>query len=274
MLEHVDESIEAFLRAEANLGATDVDVSFDAPDHDWSAKINRATVNVFLWDIRRSAERSRSGIQTVVRDGVRVHQPAFPMVEMRYVVTAWTTKAGDERELLGDLLKTFLSHNDIPRAYLSDIYTDLQPPSLELARAGEDHMDVFKALEGKVKPGLNVVLSTEIDVGLGHAAGPPVGAVESRIGQIDGRRLNGRTATSAADFAPDTESTLRRVAGDIVDAANIGAIGAVVRSSIDASRVNPTGRFLIQAATGDTITLETDPPRSATVPAEGGVRFD
>ena len=59
MLELVDESLEAFFRAVVPLSATDVDVSFDAPDRDWSAKLSRPTVNVFLWDIRRSATRSR-----------------------------------------------------------------------------------------------------------------------------------------------------------------------------------------------------------------------
>jgi hypothetical protein len=82
MLEMIDESLERFLRTSLLLGATDVDVSLEAPDREWSAKLTRPTVNLFLWDIRRSATRSRSGMRTVeVGDDV-VHQPAFQIVEL------------------------------------------------------------------------------------------------------------------------------------------------------------------------------------------------
>jgi len=60
------------------------------------------------------------------------------------------------------------------------------------------------------------------------------------------------------------------VAGEVGDP---GAVGAIVRSPIDATRVNPAGRFLVRAAEGDEIVLDTEPPQVATVPAVGGVRF-
>ncbi len=37
MLESVDESLEALLRATVPLSATDIDVSFEAPDRTWAA---------------------------------------------------------------------------------------------------------------------------------------------------------------------------------------------------------------------------------------------
>ena len=60
MLEYIDESLELFLRALAPLSAADVDVSFQAPDREWSAKLNRPTVNMFLWDIKRSTDHASS----------------------------------------------------------------------------------------------------------------------------------------------------------------------------------------------------------------------
>ena len=94
MLELIDEGLEGFFRATVPLSATDVDVSFEAPDKDWSAKLTRPTVNLFLWDIRRSVN-SRSGMRTVEIDGVVVHQPAHPVVELRYLISAWTSDHGD-----------------------------------------------------------------------------------------------------------------------------------------------------------------------------------
>jgi len=41
VLELIDESLESFFRASVPLSATDVDVAFDAPDREWSAKLTR-----------------------------------------------------------------------------------------------------------------------------------------------------------------------------------------------------------------------------------------
>ena len=75
-------------------------MSFEAPDRDWSAKLTRPTVNLFLWDIRRSTERARPGSRRLERDGRLVRRLPLPRVELRYLVTAWTSDHGDERALL------------------------------------------------------------------------------------------------------------------------------------------------------------------------------
>jgi hypothetical protein len=125
-----------------------------------------------------------------------------------------------------------------------------------MARVGEDHMDVFKALQGELKPGINVVLTTQFDTGFAVAAGPPVGGVETALGR-PGSALERQ----------------RRVAGEVVDAAERGLVGAVVRAPADMAYVNPQGQFLLRASAGDEIVLEGDPVVVVTVPANGGIRF-
>lgn len=257
MLELIDSSLEALFRAAVPLSATDIDVSFEPPDREWSAKLTRPTVNLFLWDIRRSAGRSRSGIRTTERNGTTVHEPAAPVVELRYVVTAWTSDHGDERALLGGLVRTLLANPTIPRDLLTPAYDRFDPPALMMARAGEDHMDVFKALEGQLKPGVNMIVATEFDAGLGLATGPPVGSIGIAVGRV----------------GEPPEPVRRRIAGEIDAADTMGAVGAVVRSPGDATIVNAAGRFLLRAAPGDEVVVETDPPLVATVPATGGIRF-
>ena len=257
VLELIDESLESFFRATVPLSATDVDVSFEAPDRDWSAKLTRPTVNLFLWDIRRSSERSNAGVRTVVQDGQTLRQAAFPVVELRYVVTAWTSDLEDERALLAGLLRTLLAHGQVPREFLAGELSTIDMPTLKMARAGEDHMDVFKALEGKVKPGLNMVLSSEFDTGVFMPVGPPVEVIETAVGRIGGA---------------DSERR-RRVAGEVANAADRGAIGALVRSPIDATHVDPSGRFLLRAREGDEIIIDVEPSLVTTVPESGGVRL-
>ncbi len=255
MLDLIDDALESLLRASVPLGATEVDVAFDPPDREWSAKLTRPTVNMFLWDIRRSAARAKAGLEQFEQDGRTVRRMALPVVELRYLITAWTSDHGDERVLLSGLLRAITSFTEIPEAYVPAGLAGLRPIVMLMARHGEEHIDIFKTLDGQLKPGLNVVITAEVDTGQEFPVGPPVTAFE----------------ISVSDSSTGARSTQRRVAGEVfIDVAP----GTVVRSPADAVSVNPSGRFLIRAATGDQVVLETTPPRSVVVPAEGGVRFE
>jgi hypothetical protein len=249
----IDESLEAFFRATVPLGATDVDVAFEPPERDWSAKLTRPTVNLFLWDIRRAGNRAKSGMETFEHDGQTVRRMALPVVELRYVVTAWTSDHGDERALLAGLMRTILAHGEIPAVYLAPELAALGPPVVFMARSGEEHLDVFKVIGGQLKPGINIVVHAKVDTGVYTVAGPPTGGV----------------SLSTSDRTGTATSVTRRVAGEILDPA---AVGARVVSPVGATKVNLAGQFLVAARPGDEIVVETDPPRSAVVPDSGGVR--
>lgn len=250
MLAAVDESLESYLRAVVPLSAVDIDVSFEPPDEEWAAKLTRPTVNVHLWDIKRSSVRAVTGVEHIERDGTPHRRLALPRVELRYFITVWTTEHDDERSLLGSLLVALLSRPEIPNDYLSRSMVGLPNPELLVARAGES--ETF-SLEMRTKLGLQLMLLTVVDTGPGTPLAP---AVE----QID---FNLRDTVSGAEDPPQ-----RRIAGEIADP---DAVGATVRSPIGVATVNPGGRFLINARPGDEIVVETDPPRSVVTPPVGGV---
>ena len=253
VLEFVDASLEALLRAAVPLSATDVDVAFDAPSREWSAKLNRPTVNLFLWDIKRTTDHARAGVETVVRNDQPVRRLALPRVELRYLVTAWTAEHRDERALLSELLRVALSYQEIPDGYIAAGLANLAPPKMMVARSGETQVDIFKTLEGQLKPALDVIVVTEIDIGGGIPLAAPV--TEVGVNLTDTQNPSRRTG-------------LRRIAGEVQVA---GAVGAKVTSPRGGTSVNESGRFLVAAAAGDEIIVHLDPPRTAIVPASGGV---
>lgn len=252
MLGLIDESLEGFFRASVPLGATEVDVSFEAPDREWSAKLVRPTINMFLWDIRRSAQRGRAGLEEFERDGETMRRMVLPVVEFRYLITAWTSDHGDERALLAGVMRSLLAHSHLPLEFLAEGFDTLRQPSLLMARAGEQHVDVFRALEGQLKPSISMIVISDIDTELGRPVGPEVTSLDLSVNDPDGV----------------SSSPPRRIAGEAP-----GAAGAAVRGPHGAATVNPTGRFLIQAVPGDEIVLETSPPQVLTVPESGGIRF-
>jgi hypothetical protein len=256
VLNLIDAGLEAFLRSTVPLGAEDVDVSFEPPDRDWSAKLNRPTVNLFLWDIRKSSDRARAGVEELEHDGRLVRRLALPRVELRYLVTAWTSDHGDERALLSGVMRAILAHSELPKAYLPDPLHALPLVAMFMPRTGEDQVDVFKALEGQLKPGINLVVVPPVDTGVFTEAGPPAEAFEFRMSDRN------------TDAGPI--STVRRVAGEVLDPT---APGALVTSPVGSTTVNPAGRFLINARSGDELVVHLPSPVTVVVPPEGGVRI-
>ncbi len=250
MLAAVDESLESYLRAAVPLSAVDIDVSFEPPDEEWAAKLTRPTVNLHLWDIRRSSTRAITGVEQVERNGTQHRRLALPRVELRYFITVWTTEHDDERSLLGSLLVALLTRPEIPTEYLSFSMVGLPNPELLIARAGES--ETF-SLDTHTKLGLQMMLLTVVDTGPGTPVAPAVEQIDFSLRD---------TVSGAQDPAQ------RRIAGEVNDPE---AVGATVRSPLAVTTVNPGGRFLINARPGDEIVVETDPPRSVVAPPVGGV---
>ena len=121
MLNLLDESMEHFLREVVPLPARDVDIAFEAPDGDWSARVSRPTVNLYLWDVRPSmAEREFGMIEVTDGNGQKQRRGPLPRVECRYLVTAWTNDIGDEHSLLGRVLSALLLNPVITTDHLAE----------------------------------------------------------------------------------------------------------------------------------------------------------
>ena len=255
MLDMVDESLERFVRAAVPLSARNTDVSFEAPDRQWAAKLNnRPTVNLFLWDIKPSSDRARTGVETYQRNGETRRRMALPRIELRYLISTWTTEHADSRVLMSGLLRVLLGNPIIPQEHLAEPLRELSPLTISMTRGGEAGIDVFKALDGQLKPTLDVVIVAEVDT------------------QIDEP-----TAAPAADFSfvlSDRDSgsarrtTVRRVAGLVNDRR---AAGCAVTSPRGRATVSADGQFLISAEAGDELIVDTTPPLTAIVPDHGGI---
>lgn len=137
MLSALDGSLRDFLRAEVPLRAEDVDIDFGTPNKEWSSRLTRSTVNLFLSDIRRSVSRSVSGTSVRERNGNPQRLFRAPMIKVKYVVTVWTAEPGDEHRVLGDLLRLIAVSGEIPTPYLGGELADLGNP-VELTLGGDD----------------------------------------------------------------------------------------------------------------------------------------
>jgi Pvc16 N-terminal domain len=215
LIQFIDEAIEAHLRREVPLPEASVDISFAAPDRAWGAAVTRPTVNIFLWDIRRNTARTTAGLAAQGADGEVKRRPTNPVIDLRYVVTAWAAENRDEHQLLGSVLTCILAHSSVP--------ADVLPPqlptssSLSLGLANEEARvtgEFWSSLDGRLKPGLQLVVSIPLDIFGWVAAGPPttsVGVAPKRMGHTvpDLGKATPR-AGGPGDAAPGCETALRR----------------------------------------------------------------
>jgi hypothetical protein len=161
VLQLLDESLEAFLRATVPLDPTEVAISFEAPDKAWAATVTQPTINLFLWDIHRATDKARAGMETVSVNGQTARRRPPPVVNLCYVLTAWTTHHRDEHQLLGEVMRAILSNRTLGPPYLRSPLDSLTPlPSMDI---GGVQTEFWKSIDGVLKPGLEIQVSLVVD---------------------------------------------------------------------------------------------------------------
>jgi hypothetical protein len=176
VLQLLDESLEAFLRAAVPLDATEVAVSFEAPDKAWAATVTQPTINLFLWDIHRAMDKARAGMETVSVNGRTARRRPPPVVNLCYVLTAWTSHHRDEHQLLGEVMRAVLGNKSIPVEHLRPPLDALDPtPSLAL---GGVRTEFWKSIDGVLKPALEVQVSLVVDAALLRPTEEPPSEIE------------------------------------------------------------------------------------------------
>lgn len=214
MIELFDETLRRLMASEVADGSG-VEVSFEAPTREWSARRNVPTLDLYLYDVRE--DLSAREVQWVdVRDDngrVLARRPPPRRYRLSYLVTAWTQRPEDEHRLLSACLATFLRHETLAPAELDGALAE-QPVSVdvEVAQpAGPDRSlaDVWTALGGELKPSLDLVASVPFVVARERTAGPPVlETPRIRIerpdgsGREDGQRPAGRGAATGRGPVP------------------------------------------------------------------------
>ena len=150
MISDVDEALRNLILDSLTVSRQNVDIKYDLPSRDWASRLNRPTINLFLFDIRENLRlRGAEQYRQIPRDDGKVEVRRNPVrIDLRYLLTAWTKDPEDEHLLLSDTLLTLLRNPTIPDKYASEQMLKQQfPVVLDAAVYQPEHGPTEKATE-------------------------------------------------------------------------------------------------------------------------------
>jgi hypothetical protein len=169
VIQDVDDTLKELLlqKGQGQFRPEDVDIQFDMPNKDWSTKLTKPTINLFLYDVRenhelRSSERTLTRTDNNTAGAVR---RAPVRVDLSYLITVWTTFIVDEHKLLGRLLTTLLQFPLLPDDVLKGAL-QTQPVPVQAWIAQPERLpnpwEFWGHMDHGMKAGLNFVLTTSL----------------------------------------------------------------------------------------------------------------
>lgn len=200
MIDEVDAALLALL-TEDTLAGLDLQVAFDAPTKEWTARRTAPTVNLFLYDIQEDMSLRQQGSAVEYdADGAIVAEHDSPRwFSLSYLVTAWTSRPQDEHRILSVLLAGLVRHDAVPPGNLTGTLARLAlPVSLTIAvppMRDRGLADIWTALGGNLKPSLDLVVLAPLSGASVRAAaavtdGLRLSTRDADTGTAESRRLN------------------------------------------------------------------------------------
>jgi Pvc16 N-terminal domain/Carboxypeptidase regulatory-like domain len=190
-LADLDEALRTLLRRELERhGFEGVEIAFDAPASDWSAKLTAPTVNLFLYDLRENLAQSEATPRNVRVNGAAMSAPPPMRLEVTYAVTAWTKAVEDEHRLLSQVLSILFSHTSLPADLLAGRLASasrLRAIETEVGRPKEEKADFWTSIGGRYKASIDYAIRIEVESGLMFLRGPEVRSQTMRL-ELDGVR--------------------------------------------------------------------------------------
>jgi hypothetical protein len=189
MIADLDETIKKILVTDLPIKNGEIDVKFDQPKREWSAKLNKPTVNFFLYDVRENVDLRQAQFERMINGNPQENTASFKKyphrVDCYYMLTTWANEAEDEHRLLSRCLMSLFRHPIIPDHLLVGT---LQNPRFDhttyIARPDKltNPAEVWSSLDNEMRPTISFVVTLTLDPWT-VVEGPIVRTFSMRTGQ-------------------------------------------------------------------------------------------
>ncbi len=200
MIDQLDDALRDFLIRELPVRENEVDIAFDQPKREWSARLSRPTINLFLRDIRENTklrtpgpafqDRRTGDMVSVLHHGLRF--------DLFYLVTAWAKDPLDEHRILSRMLSALFRLRAVPEDILAE-HVPGQENGVALKLAQYDTQggvsDLWSVLDNELRPAIDMVATATIQPYVDTTV-PIVRSLDIRYRQITTLSTQTRTILS------------------------------------------------------------------------------
>ena len=190
MIEDLDEALRHLLMRELPIKNGEVDIQFQQPRREWSARLSRPTLNLYLFDVRENLKlrHTMQGWDIERRpDGTAVQRRRPFRADLHYLVTTWATEPEDEHRLLSRTLMALFRVPELPTEILPESLLDQPAPiSLKVAQPDTDQnlTDFWSAMDNELRPAIVCIVTLALNP-YQPITGPLVRTRELRFGQAE-----------------------------------------------------------------------------------------
>jgi hypothetical protein len=188
MIADLDETLRQLLIDELPVKNGELDISFEQPKRDWSSRISKPTVNLFLYDLRENNVLRRHQWERLNGDpaaGLAQMKRTPLRIDCSYVLTTWAADPLDEHRLMTRAMMTLFRFPVLPEARLVG---SLQHPPYDIKARLAQHdvltesSDLWNVLDNEMRPSVSYVITLALDPWQ-EVTGPAVRTRFLRFGQ-------------------------------------------------------------------------------------------
>lgn len=194
MIDELDDALRDLLIRDMPINNNEVDIAFDQPTRDWTSRLSRPTLNLFMHDVRENNKlRTQQPYLGSTGNGVTATMSASPVrLDVHYMVTAWANDPGDEHRLLGRMLMVLYRYKALPEEFQYGTLSD-QEYEILMKVAQYDQRDIrreiWSMLDNEMRPIVDLTLTLAIEPYADWTV-PLVRQTEISFGQMDPFGLN------------------------------------------------------------------------------------
>ncbi len=169
MISHLDDVLRQLLVRELPIKNHEVELKFEQPKREWSAQLNRPTLNLFLYDVRENNElrQTRPAWEVTSQNGGKVTRRRRPIrIDVHYMITAWASDPRDEHRLLTRAMLVLYRTPELPQDLFPEALQD-QPVPITLMAGQVDILrnpaETWSALDNEMRPSIPLVVTLALD---------------------------------------------------------------------------------------------------------------
>ena len=190
MIDEIDEAIRQLLTRELPIRNNEIDIAFELPKREWSARLSRPTLNFYLYDVRENVKMRQmtAAWETTSNGSTATTRRAPVRFDLFYMVTSWATQSDDEHRLLGRLIQMMLRFPVLPDDLLPEAMRELKlPVVVQIAQPDilDKPTELWGVLSNDLRPGLGLRVTFAINP-FGLITTPIVKSSDVRFSQRDG----------------------------------------------------------------------------------------